>query len=146
VKHHWWRRSGDRCAQRNFPVRMSSMKEKWKWVQLVFVISPSVFKAFYVTKTAVFPLRIFNTEQTFVWVRMQLCNQSGPALAGAGPNAGLRRGVSLSSDFMTSSCSVNRVTIVVERRYKVLILTRELSTFANVRYSKIARSEESVLC
>ena len=36
---------------------------------------------------------------------------------GAGPNARLRPGVSLSSDFMTSSCSVNRLAIVVERRY-----------------------------
>jgi len=39
----------------------------------------------------------------------------GPALADAGPNAKPRRGAPLSSDFMTSSCSVNRVTIVVER-------------------------------
>jgi len=38
---------------------------------------------------------------------------------GAGPNAKPRRGAALSSDFMTSSCSVNSVTIVVERRYAV---------------------------
>jgi len=38
---------------------------------------------------------------------------------GVGPNARPRRGVPLSSDFMTSSCSVKRVTIVVERRYTV---------------------------
>jgi len=44
---------------------------------------------------------------------------SGPALAGAGPNARPRREALLSSDFMTSSCSVNRITIVVERRYIV---------------------------
>jgi len=44
---------------------------------------------------------------------------AGPALASAGPNARPRRGAPLSSDFMTSSCSVNRVTIVVERRYTV---------------------------
>jgi len=52
---------------------------------------------------------------------------SGPALSRcgaqcktwAGPNARPRRGAPLSSDFMTSSCSVNRVTIVVERRYAV---------------------------
>jgi len=37
----------------------------------------------------------------------------------AGPNARPRRGAPLSSDFMTSSCSVSRVTIVVERRYAV---------------------------
>ena len=43
----------------------------------------------------------------------------GPALAVAGPNARPRRGTPLSSDFMTSSCSVNRVTIVVDRRYTV---------------------------
>jgi len=51
---------------------------------------------------------------------------------GAGPNARSRRGASLSSNFMTSSCSVNLVTIVVERRNSAA-LTRELSTFANVR-------------
>jgi len=50
---------------------------------------------------------------------------------GAGPNARSRRGTPLSSIFMTSSYSVNRVTIVVGRRCKAL--TRELSTFANVR-------------
>ena len=44
---------------------------------------------------------------------------SGPALADAGPNARPGHGAPLSSDFMTSSCSVNRVTIVVERRYAV---------------------------
>jgi len=38
---------------------------------------------------------------------------------GAGPNARPRRGAPLSSDFMTSSCSINRVTIVVERRFPV---------------------------
>jgi len=42
-----------------------------------------------------------------------------PALAGAGPNARPGCGASLSSDFMTSSCSVNRVMIVVGRRYAV---------------------------
>ena len=42
---------------------------------------------------------------------------SGPALADAGPNPRPRRGAPLSSDFVTSSCSVNRVTIVVERIY-----------------------------
>jgi len=44
---------------------------------------------------------------------------TGPALAGAGPNARPRRGAPLSSDFMTSSCLVNHVTIVVEHRYTV---------------------------
>jgi len=52
---------------------------------------------------------------------------AGPALAdagpmqdlGAGPNARPKRGAPLSSDFMTSLCSTNRVTIVVERRYAV---------------------------
>jgi len=33
---------------------------------------------------------------------------SGPALAGAGPNARPRRGAHLSSGVITSSCSVNR--------------------------------------
>jgi len=56
---------------------------------------------------------------------------SGRALADAGPNARPRRGAPLSSDFMKLSCSVNRVTIVEERRYAAL--TRELSRFANVR-------------
>jgi len=36
-----------------------------------------------------------------------------------GPNARPGRGAPLRSDFMTSSCSVNGVTIVVERRYAV---------------------------
>ena len=36
-------------------------------------------------------------------------------LVDAGPNARLRHGAPLRSDCMTSSCSVNRVTIVVER-------------------------------
>jgi len=43
----------------------------------------------------------------------------GLALAGAGANARPGRGAPLSSDFMTSSCSVNCGTIVVERRYTV---------------------------
>jgi len=43
----------------------------------------------------------------------------GPALADAGPNAKPWRGAPLSSNFMTSSCSVNRVTFMVERRYPV---------------------------
>jgi len=41
---------------------------------------------------------------------------------GAGPNARPRRGASLSSNLLTPSCSANRVTIVVERRYAVQIL------------------------
>jgi len=45
---------------------------------------------------------------------------AGPALTDARPNARPKRGAPLSSDFMTSSCSVNRVTIVVERKYAVL--------------------------
>ena len=65
-------------------------------------------------------------------------SHAGLALAGAGPNARPGRRAQcmtqarapLSSGFMTSSCSVNRVMIVVERRYKGP--TRELSTFANV--------------
>jgi len=48
-----------------------------------------------------------------------LANYPGPALANAGPNARPKRGAPLSSDFMTSSCSFNRVTIVVERKYAV---------------------------
>jgi len=44
---------------------------------------------------------------------------AGLGLAGAGPNARPKRGTPLSSDFMTSLCSVNRVMIVVERRYTV---------------------------
>jgi len=41
-------------------------------------------------------------------IHSNLC--TGPALAGAGPNARLRRGALLSSVFMTSSWSVNRAT------------------------------------
>jgi len=37
----------------------------------------------------------------------------------AGPNARPKRGAPLSSGFMTLSCPVNRVAIVVERRYTV---------------------------
>jgi len=50
----------------------------------------------------------------------------------AGPNARPKRGAILSSDFMTASCSVNRDTNMVERKGSTA-LTRELSTFANVR-------------
>jgi len=46
-------------------------------------------------------------------------NCTGPALADAEPNARPKRGAPLSSDFTTSSCSVNCVTIVVERKYAV---------------------------
>jgi len=57
----------------------------------------------------------------------------------AGPS---RCGAPLSSDFMTSWCSLNRVTIVEERRCKAL--TRESSTFANVlQQRKFASSDES---
>jgi len=62
---------------------------------------------------------------------------TGPALAGAGPNARPKRGAPLNSGFMMPSFydammpSVNRVMTMVEHRYKAL--TRELSTFANVR-------------
>ena len=38
---------------------------------------------------------------------------------GEGPNARPKRGAPLSIDFMTSSRSVNRVTIVEERKYAV---------------------------
>ena len=55
----------------------------------------------------------------------------GPALAGAGPNARPGRGAPLSSDFMTSSCLFNRVTIRAQIYSKEL--TRELTTFVNVR-------------
>jgi len=42
----------------------------------------------------------------------------GPMLdLGAGPNARPKCGAPLSSDFLTSSCSANRFTIVVERKY-----------------------------
>ena len=41
---------------------------------------------------------------------------SEPAIADAGPNERPRHGAPLSSDFMTPSCSVNRVTITVERK------------------------------
>jgi len=79
--------------------------------------------------------------------------QPGPALAdaepmqdlGAGPNARPRRGAPLSSDFMTSSCSVNRVTIVIECRCTVQHQHENrarLLTFAR----KFAGSDESVVC
>ena len=40
-----------------------------------------------------------------------------PALAGAGSNARPRRGAPLNSDFVTSSCSFNRVMIVGAQIY-----------------------------
>ena len=52
-------------------------------------------------------------------IYLSILQQAGPALAGAVPNAKPRRGAPLSSDFMTSSCSLNRITIVVERSYTV---------------------------
>jgi len=44
---------------------------------------------------------------------------AGLALADTGPIARPKRGAPLSNDFMTSSSSVNHVTIVVERKYVV---------------------------
>ena len=70
---------------------------------------------------------------------------TGPPLAGAGPNARPGCGAPLSSDFMTSSCSVNRVTIVVERIYTVKHLHENwarLLTFER----KFASYDESVIC
>jgi len=58
----------------------------------------------------------FVISQTFVKSSRLF---AGPALADAGPNARLGRGALLSSDVMTPWCSVNRVAIVVERRYTV---------------------------
>jgi len=66
-------------------------------------------------------------DQSFLWglsgdgteIWAPVTAWGGPALTDAGPNARPGRGASLSSDFMTSSSSVNRVTIVVERRYIV---------------------------
>jgi len=70
---------------------------------------------------------------------------TGPPLAGAGPNARPGCGAPLSSDFMTSSCSVKRVTIVVERIYTVKHLHENwarLLTFER----KFASYDESVIC
>jgi len=71
-----------------------------------------------------------RNEAHTAWIGVRL---SGPALAGAGPNARPRRGATLSSAFMTSSCS--RQPCYVRGRAQVYskALTRELSTFANVR-------------
>jgi len=72
-------------------------------------------------------LQVFKTVYTTAIVATTQCNaclQGRPQQVrgpmqdlGAGPIARPKRGAPLSSDFMTSSCSVNRVTIVVERRY-----------------------------
>jgi len=75
-------------------------------------------------------LRKIFAHKSFIQ-RASNASWPGPAQAGAGPNARSRHGAPLSSDFMMSSCSLNHVTIVVERRCKAL--TRELSTFAKVR-------------
>jgi len=52
----------------------------------------------------------WNQEVGHPWFRVsgQVLGFAGPALAGAGPNAGPRRWAPLSSGFMTSSCLVNR--------------------------------------
>jgi len=44
--------------------------------------------------------------------------QSGPVLAGAGPNARPRRWTHLSSGVMTSSCSVNRATAFLVKLFQ----------------------------
>jgi len=85
---------------------------------------------------------VASCERSFSKLK-HILTYSGPALAGAGPKARPGRGASLGSDFMTSSCSVNCVTIVVERRCKAL--TRGLSTFVR-QQRKLAASDESVLC
>jgi len=59
-----------------------------------------------------------RSKKTRIDSFFQTCH-TGPALADAEPNARPKRGAPLSSDFMTSSCSVNRSTIVAERRYTV---------------------------
>jgi len=64
---------------------------------------------------------------------------------GTGPNARPRRGAPLRSNFVTSSCSVNCVTIVIERRYTVKHWHENwarLLTFER----KSASSDESVAC
>ena len=76
----------------------------------------------------------------------------GPALAdagpnarpGRGPNARPRRGAPLSSDFMMSSCSVNSVTIVVERRYPVQHYHENWARLLMFK-RKFVNSEESAL-
>jgi len=45
--------------------------------------------------------------------------RAGPALTDAGPNARPWCGCPLSSNIIMTSCSVNRDTIVAERRYTV---------------------------
>jgi len=61
-----------------------------------------------------------------------MTSSPGPALTDTGPNARPKRGAPLNSDFMTSSHSVNRVTIVAERKYAV--------------QRKFASSDERIFC
>jgi len=56
-----------------------------------------------------------------------------------------RRGAPLSSDFLTSSCSVNRVTIVVERKYIVKHQHENWALLLTFQ-RKFTGSDESVLC
>jgi len=71
--------------------------------------------------------------------------RTGPALVNSGPNARPGRGDPLSSDFMTSSCSVNRVTIVVERRYAVQHYHKNWARFLTFE-KKFASFDDSLLC
>jgi len=62
----------------------------------------------------------FNVFPSFPLYRalMNTHLQSGPALAGAGPNARPRRGAPLTSGVITSSRSVNRVYKKSKKRAK----------------------------
>ena len=62
---------------------------------------------------------VLHERPLFHCMKQFLRERPGPALADAGPNARPKRGAPLSSNFMTSWCSVSRVTIVVERKYAV---------------------------
>jgi len=98
--------------------------------------------------------RLEQESSKIHWMRVigwRSDNRTGPSRCGAqcktwarGTMQDLGAGP-LSNDFMTSSCSVNHVTIVVERRYAVQHQHENwarLPTFER----KFASSDESVLC
>jgi len=62
------------------------------------------------------PYETANVKLEFFYIG-EVKPRAGPSRCGA--NARPKRGAPLSNDSMTSSCSVNRVTIVVERKYAV---------------------------
>ena len=93
-------------------MRLNLLRKIWRKANIIAILKPGkdakVPKSYRTISLLCVPFKILEP--------VILCRiLAGQALADAGPNARPRHGAHLSSDFMTSSCSVNRVTIVVER-------------------------------